>query len=81
TEPVFLASSLGEIKRKKASKNLKVRRCSERKRQEKLKNRNFIASATESDRKLQETGNSWLERKKATSAMLARWHGRWASKP
>ncbi|MCI81794.1 hypothetical protein A2U01_0103068, partial [Trifolium medium] len=37
-----------------------------------------------SERKRQTAGNSensWLERKKATSAMLARWQPRWASKP
>ncbi|MCI82701.1 hypothetical protein A2U01_0103975, partial [Trifolium medium] len=30
---------------------------------------------------LQETDNSWLQREKETSALLARWHARWASKP
>ncbi|MCI86514.1 hypothetical protein A2U01_0107795, partial [Trifolium medium] len=50
-------------------------------RQKATGNRSFLAPARESHRKLQETENSWLERKKATSSMLARWHGRWASKP
>ncbi|MCI60788.1 hypothetical protein A2U01_0082044, partial [Trifolium medium] len=50
-------------------------------RQKATGNRSFLAPARESDRKLQETENSWLERKKTTSAMLARWHGRWASNP
>ncbi|MCI89375.1 hypothetical protein A2U01_0110663, partial [Trifolium medium] len=31
--------------------------------------------------KLQETENSWLDREKATRALLARWKARWASKP
>ncbi|MCI84857.1 hypothetical protein A2U01_0106135, partial [Trifolium medium] len=32
-------------------------------------------------RKLQETENSLLEREKGTDTLLARWKGRWASKP
>ncbi|MCI52197.1 hypothetical protein A2U01_0073441 [Trifolium medium] len=50
-------------------------------RQKATGNQSFLAPARESDMKLQETENFWLERKKATSAMLAHWHGRWVSKP
>ncbi|MCI70536.1 hypothetical protein A2U01_0091799 [Trifolium medium] len=73
-----MACSLGEIKRLLASRKPES---SSLQRQKATENRSFLAPARESERKLQETENSWLEREKATSGMLARWHGRWASKP
>ncbi|MCI79175.1 hypothetical protein A2U01_0100446 [Trifolium medium] len=43
--------------------------------------RRFLAPARESDRKPQESENYWLQREKAMDTLLARWHGRWATKP
>ncbi|MCI90084.1 hypothetical protein A2U01_0111374, partial [Trifolium medium] len=46
---------MGERKRKKATGHLKVPRCSEKKRWKTSGIRRFLASATESDRKPQES--------------------------
>ncbi|MCI87567.1 hypothetical protein A2U01_0108851, partial [Trifolium medium] len=66
--------SLGERKRKKATYTLRFPRCSDGK-------PIFPRCSERKRRALQETEISWLQREKAPSALLARWHARWASKP
>ncbi|MCI77268.1 hypothetical protein A2U01_0098538, partial [Trifolium medium] len=68
-------------KRQKASKVLKVHRCSDRKRLEKLELPKIPGLSERKRRTLQESENPWLKREKATEALLARWKARWARKP